>query len=515
MKPRPYQERVISKTLAAFETYNTVLDVVPTGGGKTCIFAWLAQHFQPGRTLILAHREELIDQAIAKIKSTTGIWAQKEKAEFKASLHAPIVVASVQSMIRRLGKWPQDHFELVVADEAHHAISDSWQTVLNHFRAGGAKVLGVTATPDRSDKKDLGVFFETIGDEINLIELQEAGYLSKIFAQTIPLSIDLKGVGQSKGDFDENDLSDALTPYLGAIAREIAVHAPFRKKLAFLPLRATSKAFVDECRKIGIAALHVDGESEDRSEILKRFERNEFELLSNAMLLTEGYDCPDIDCIINLRVTKSRALYSQIVGRGTRIASWKENLLLLDFLWSHEKHNLIRPAHLIAGDEELAKAITEKLEKQAGGPVQEALDLDILNSDARAQREERLKQELEANAKKKSKLIDPVEFCLSLHNLEAAEFQPTMDWHSRPVSPQQAIALSNYGIDPSGIKNSGHASQIMELIHDRRDMGFASPKQVKLLKQLKHPKPETATFDEASRYLDARFKKPKQQEIAA
>src|SRR5689334_17118928 len=111
------------------------LVVMPTGAGKTIVFAKLAERLQPKRTLILAHREELIDQAVDKIAKATGIFAQKEKAEHRASLMAPIVVASVQTMIRRLDKWPADHFAQVVVDEAHHALADTYQTVLAHFNA--------------------------------------------------------------------------------------------------------------------------------------------------------------------------------------------------------------------------------------------------------------------------------------------------------------------------------------------------------------------------------------------
>lgn len=302
---RDYQHAAIDATLKGFKDYRRQLLVAPTGSGKTIMFAALAKRLRPERTLILAHREELIEQAVDKIYTSTGIQAEVEKAERRASPDAPIVVASVQSMMqpKRLATWAPDHFGLVVCDEAHHAISDSWQRVLDHF---DAKVLGVTATPDRGDKKNLGKYFENVCHEINLFDLIKAGFLASISIRSIPVQIDLRDVRQVAGDFASDDLGDVLGPYLQTIACAIRDVASFRKVLVFLPLIATSKAFVEICQREGLAAEHIDGTSKDRADILARFARSEFDVLSNAMLLTEGFDDPNIDCIVILRPTRSR-----------------------------------------------------------------------------------------------------------------------------------------------------------------------------------------------------------------
>lgn len=507
MQPRPYQQTCIDSALKSFEQFNRALLVLPTGGGKTCVFSWLAQHYQPRKTLILAHRDELIDQAIEKLHRATGIFAQKEKAEFNASLNASVVVASVQTMQRRLGKWPQDHFSLVVADEGHHAISTSWQTVLNHFT--GAKVLGVTATPDRGDKRNLGEFFETVAAEISLFDLINQGFLSRISVKSIPLQIDLAKVNQTAGDYDANALGDALAPYLRSIARAIREHASFRRTLVFLPLIATSKAFTDVCIQEGLSAAHVDGYSPDRKEILAAFAAGRFDVLCNAMLLTEGFDDPGIDCVVILRPTRSRSLYSQMVGRGTRIELGKENLLLLDFLWMHEKHALMRPAHLVAKSDEEAEVITKLSGEKAGGGQGE-LDLECLANEATEARHEKLRRELEENRKKKSKFIDAAEFCLQMGDFEAAEYEPTMQWESKPVTGDQLKHLKRAKIDPDSVRGRGHAQKILHMIWRGQKLKLASSGQREIMRRRGCENWETATAYEARQFF-ANLRKPKEQ----
>ena len=401
---RPYQSDCIEKINSGWNDFSKQLAVLPTGAGKTILFSHLAA-MNPGRSLILAHREELCDQAIKKLHAATGIGAEKEKAEARASKNAKVVVGSIQTLCgkSRLQDWPADHFSLVIVDEAHHAVSTSYQGILKHFD-GHAKVLGVTATPDRNDKKNLGSYFQSVAYEISLFDLINANYLSRIQVKSIPLAIDLNNVRSTMGDLNETDLGEALEPYLGEIAKSIAEHAAFRRVLAFLPLRATSRKFVAACEDAGLSAMHVDGESEDRAEILERFSRREFDVLSNAMLLTEGYDDPGIDCVVVLRPTRSRPLHCQMVGRGTRISPHKQNLLLLDFLWAHERHSLCRPAHLIASTDEEADAITELAQERSDAKAYgDELDLGALAGDAVAKREEALRKRLAEAAKKKAK----------------------------------------------------------------------------------------------------------------
>lgn len=394
----------------------------------------------------------------------------------------------------------------VLVHNCHHSISPSWQTVINHFNQ--ALVLGVTATPDRADKRSLGHFYENIAAEVKLLDLINQGYLSKIAIRGVPLKLDIGGVEMTNGDFDKDQLSAALDPYLRQIARAIIDHAAFRQTLVFLPLRATSEKFAAICREEGLTAVHIDGESEDRADITQRFFKREIQLVANAMLWSEGYDNPSIDCIVPLRPTKSRALFYQCVGRGTRKYPGKDNVLLLDFLWLHEQHNLIRPAHLIAPDDETADEITKRTfdESKTSGDCQEELDLQGLASEVQVEREKRLQEQLAANEKRKMRYTDAMDFCLGLHEVEVAEFQPTMSWHELPVSEGQAAYLSKMKIDPDSVRNMGHASALIDMMVKRSKLNLASPGQIRLMKQFKHPRPFEATREQAERYLDARIK---------
>ena len=299
---------------------------------------------------ILAHRDELLDQARDKIFRAVGLLADKEKADDYASLSSDIVVASVQTLSRRdrLLRFPPNHFSTVIIDEAHHILAASYLAILEHFN--GAKVFGVTATPDRGDKKNLAAYFEKVAFEIGLTDLIRAKWLCPIKVKTVPLAIDISAVGMRAGDFSDEELAQALEPVLRELAQAIKEHVGQRKSLIFLPLIRTSYQFAEILREHGLAAEAIHGESTDRKEILARFSAGQTRLLCNAMLLNEGYDEPSIDCVVCLRPTTIRSLFAQMIGRGTRIHPGKENLLLLDFLWLSREHNLVGPASLIAKD---------------------------------------------------------------------------------------------------------------------------------------------------------------------
>ena len=496
---RPYQIQAHEAITRGFNEYQRQLVVKPTGSGKTILFASLAQHYQPRRTLVIAHREELITQAVDKIHKATGLIADVEMGAYHASLTAPVVVASIQTLMRdkRRSRWPQDHFGLVVVDEAHHALADSYLGTLRHFDEN-ALVLGVTATPDRGDKKNLGRYFQNIAYEVTLLDLIKQNWLASIRVKTVPLSLDLRGVRTTAGDYNADDLGHAIEPYLDRIANVMLEHR-HRKTLVFLPLITVSKQFVAMCRERGIAAEHVDGTSSDRSEILARFSRGETKLVSNAMLLTEGYDEPSIDCVVCLRPTKVRALYSQIVGRGTRIWPGKDHLLVLDFLWLTGEHSLVKPANLIAGDAEEADELTKALGDD--GDLEEAQESVV------ADRTARLQERLRLNSRRPGSVFDAIEFAVGIADPALAEFVPTMGWHGDPISSKQAEILARNGIDPGSVLCKGQASALIDKIFLRRDLGLATAKQVRWLRRFNHPQPELATFEEAGAFLDGHFKK--------
>ena len=494
---RAYQHKALAEIDHGFQEFGRQLGVLPTGAGKTILFSKLAAKRQPKRTLILAHREELITQAVDKLHTSTGIRAEVEMGEDRASLDAPVVVASVQTLMRekRRERWPRDHFGLVVVDEAHHTLADSYLSTLGHFH-DHAQVLGVTATPDRGDKKNLGRYYQNIACEVTLLDLINQAWLSPIRVKTVPLEVDLRGVRTTVGDYSADDLGHALEPYLERIANVLVEHR-HRKTLVFLPLIAVSKKFAELCRERGLAAEHVDGRTGERQAVLERFRKDETRVLTNAMLLTEGYDEPSIDCVVCLRPTKMRALYSQIIGRGTRICPGKDHLLVLDFLWQSGEHSLVKPAHLIAEDEEDAQALTDML----GGEG----DLEEAREAVNADRTRKLTERLRENRERKGSVLDPLELAVTLNDAHLAEFSPTMGWHDDAPSDKQLAVLARFGMDGAAIQTKGHASFLLDRLITRRQLGLATPKQVRVLRRHGHPNPETATFQEASAFLDARF----------
>lgn len=311
MELRPYQAEAIEAIQKQWESGNRrTLLVLPTGCGKTIVFCKLTERLvsRSDRVLIMAHRGELLDQAADKLYQSTGLRCAMEKAgDTCLGSWFRVVVGSVQTLMRekRLEQFSPDYFDTIIVDEAHHCLSDSYLRVLNYFSE--AKVLGVTATPDRGDMKNLGAFFESLAYEYSLPQAIREGYLSPIKALTIPLKLDLTGVAMQSGDFKASDLSSALDPYLHQIADEMLIHCTDRKTVVFLPLVATSQKFRDILNSKGFRAAEVNGSSEDRAEILADFDAGKYNVLCNSMLLTEGWDCPSVDCVIVLRPTKVRA----------------------------------------------------------------------------------------------------------------------------------------------------------------------------------------------------------------
>ena len=505
MELRPYQQEAKDSIFEEWDKgVNKTLLVLPTGCGKTIVFAKVAEECvrRGSQVLILAHRGELLDQAADKIKTVTGLNCATEKAE-ETCLGSwfNITVGSVQTMMRekRLGQFPADYFKTIIIDEAHHCVSDSYQRVLQHFP--DAKVLGVTATPDRGDMRNLGEFFESLAYEYTLPKAIKSGYLSPIKALTLPLKIDMSGVGVQAGDFKVGDIGTALDPYLHSIADEMAKYCKDRKTVVFLPLVKTSQKFRDILCSKGFQAAEVNGESQDRAEILADFDAGKYNVLCNSMLLTEGWDCPSVDCIVVLRPTKVRSLYSQMVGRGTRLCPGKDHLLLLDFLWMTERHELCHPADLICTDEEVSKQMTANLE-DAGCPIDLEEAEKTAAEDVVAQREEALAKQLAEMKRRKKKLVDPLQFEMSIQAEDLAGYVPAFGWEMAPPSDKQKATLEKLGIMPDEIDNAGKATKLLDRLDKRRQEGLTTPKQIRFLEGRGFQHVGTWSFDAAKSMID-------------
>ena len=489
MELRPYQNEAVASVEAEFARgVRSTLIVLATGCGKTIVFSHIAAREvrRGGRVLILAHRGELLTQAIDKLRAATGIEAGLEKAEETSDvafdeIPYTVVVGSVQSMKsqKRLARFAHNEFSLVVIDECHHALTGTYRAVIDHFPR--ARLLGVTATPDRGDLRSLSEVFETIAYEYSIVDAIRGGYLSPIFVQTVPLKIDLSGVAVQSGDFQAASLGSALDPYLRQICREIKERCHDRKTIVFTPLIATSKKILEIFREEGVYSVkEVNGESADRQETLAWFAgAPKGCVLLNSMLLTEGYDEPSCDCIVVLRATKVRALFVQMVGRGTRLCGGKQNLLLLDFLWLTASHDLCRPACLLTDDVEVCETITKKQESKGGADLDLSPEtLDAAITDTVKKREDALAKRLAAQSRKKGKLFDALQFAQLTGVTDLSNTPTAIQENDRPTM-EIVDRLERLGFVCPGSQTA--AEKLLTAYQQRVDSGLSSHKQIKRL----------------------------------
>lgn len=485
LRLRPYQQAARDAVHGMWDNgQKHALLVLPTGTGKTIVFSAIAEdQVRKGRrVLILAHRGELLAQAAQKLRDTTGLGCAVEQAEQSClGSFFPVSVGSVQSLQRpnRLERFAPDYFGTIVIDEAHHAVSEGYRRILAHFP--NAEVLGVTATPDRGDMKNLGSVFDGLAYEYSLRDAVRDGFLCPITAQTIPLRLDLNGVAVRAGDFDAEGVDAALEPFLEQIAAEMARACRGRRTVVFLPLIQTAQNFRDILQAHGMRAAEVNGQSKDRAQVLADFAAGAYDVLCNAMLLTEGWDCPAVDCIVVLRPTKSRALYSQMVGRGTRLSpgTGKRNLLLLDFLWLTDRHALCRPADLVCESRAVAERMTQNLAD--GRPADLAEAEQTAKADVVAQREQALAKQLAEMRRRKKRLVDPLQYEMSIGAEDLSGYEPAFAAEMGPPSQKQLDALERMGILPDAVECAGKARLLLDRLHARAAAGLTTPKQIRFL----------------------------------
>lgn len=348
---RPYQAQAIAAVQQAEkEGYRRVLEVLPTGTGKTVVFSHLAKE-RGARTVVLVHRDELIQQAAEKFSL---VWPDAEIGIVKAGrseVGAQVVIASVQTLRTPgrtealLAAGPRD---LVVVDEAHHAVASTYRIVLGALRAferDGPLVVGYTATPERADGVGLHVVFERIVFERTILEMVLAGYLVEPIGRRIETNLDLSGVRIRGGDYEKADLAKAVNrAELNAIVADAYVkEGEERRAIAFGVDVAHAESLAEALRKRGVAAAVVHGRMSmtERRQMIRDFRKGRIHVLCNADLLTEGFDEPSVAAVIMARPTKSKALYLQMIGRGTRLHPTKKNCLIFDFVNNTKEHSLL------------------------------------------------------------------------------------------------------------------------------------------------------------------------------
>jgi len=501
--------------------------------GKTVLFGHVAANWDQGRVLIVAHRDELIRQAADKVGQIVGEQCDIEMGDDYADMgslyrRSHVVVTSVQTMSRqrRQNRFKPEDFGLMVIDEAHHAVADSYRSVIDHFaKSGGLKVLGVTATPDRADEAALGKVFETVAFDYQINDGINDGWLSPIDQQYVFVEgLDFSNCRTTAGDLNGQDLERIMTEeaMLHKVVDPAMQLAAGRKTLVF----ASSVAHADRMCEIanrhreGCAAF-ISGKTpiEERREILKQYSAGHYQFLFNCAIATEGFDEPSIGCVVVARPTKSRALYAQMVGRGTRtlpgvIDRWpdpedrrraiaesdKPNVLVVDFVGNSGKHKLITTADILGGnydDEVIERAEKQAKEKSKAGKSSDMLEEILAAQKAIEEEARRKRRQLIAKAQFGTKAVDP----FAIYDI-APKREP--GWHKgRKPSEKMLNTLRKFGVDDRQLEQLSftQASQLIGESIKRREKKLCTFKQAKTL--AKNGFDTNVGFAEASRIIDA------------
>jgi superfamily II DNA or RNA helicase len=340
MELRDYQKNLVDAINQRWDSGDRrVLAQLPTGGGKTQCFSAIARQFlEKGEgVLVLAHRKELITQARDKLEAISGLPCGVIKAGFPVQEFLPVQVASVQSLVRRK-RFPDAG--LIIIDEAHHACAQSYVSIMDAYPKD--KILGVTATPCRSDGQGFKYLFDSLVTGASASDLIKDGYLSKFRVFRSATKINTKGIRKVGGDYNQSQLEDAARKVIGEIVPTWQKFAIGKSTIVFAVSVEHSREIVQSFQNAGIPAEHIDGETPDdqRDEILKRFRQKETLILSNVNIATEGTDIPGIEAVQCLRPTMSVILHLQMLGRGLRPSPGKDYCVIIDHTDNWSKHGL-------------------------------------------------------------------------------------------------------------------------------------------------------------------------------
>lgn len=357
---RDYQEttlQAIGKELA--EGRNRTAVVLPTGAGKTVVFSHLIQQTlqrERGRAAVLVHREELAEQARAKLHSVApDLRVGIVKAE-RNEIDADVLVCSVPTLanVRRLTQVPP--LSLVVPDECHHAVAETWTNALKYFGSyDGLPTVGFTATLTRGDSRHLGDVWQSVAYQMDILDLIP-NYLVDVKGYRVHVAeLDLDAVKRSRGDLQAGDLGRALADAdTGeAIARAVRKYAADRQTVVFAPTVDTAYAFAEALQDEGFTAETIEGftTTEERQAIFERFRTGQTQILTNCMVLTEGWDAPWASCAVIARPTTNAGLYVQMVGRVLRKWPDKDDALVLDVVGASTRNRLASLADLTQSKE--------------------------------------------------------------------------------------------------------------------------------------------------------------------
>lgn len=556
---RPYQQAAVDAVLRDLEQVGSTLIVIPTGGGKTVVFAHVAKHFAArGRVLMIAHRAELVQQGREKIGRVTGVLPDVEMAGQWADVpilgveQSPFIVSTIQTQTRGMGgtgrmtRFVPNEFSLLIIDEAHHAVADTYKRLIAYYRQNpDLRVLGVTATPDRADESALGQVFERWSFKYDIEDAVRDGWLVNIVQRIVHVGdLDFSKVHTVAGDLNLGELAavmEAEGPMHGVAhpTFEIACGLPegFIKSVAddkLLTYRHDWPEYlsgkVDECRRrktlvftASVAqaqklceifnrwkqgsARFIDGKTDDleRRRTLRDYAAGKFQFLCNCAVFTEGFDEPSIEVIAVARPTKSRALYSQMVGRGTRPLdgivdglegeddadgmyatqarreairqSAKTHVEVLDFVGNSGQHKLMTAADILGGRYPDDVVQLAKAKAAAAGTDGRGVDIREALEESEAELERRRLEAEErraAEAAGKMKLVGTVQYTTTtidaFNNLDVRP-KPVLAWMKDRRATSRQIELINrlggFDGDPAEL-SSVHASQVIDALQSKR-----------------------------------------------
>lgn len=544
---RPYQIDALNAIKERLGDNRSTLLVMATGCGKTQVFAHLiADRLHLGRAMVIAHREELIDQAARRVAEIARNRVEVEMADQwtgDGTMYggAPIVVATVQTLAsaKRMARFEPGEFATLVVDEAHHGTADSYRNVLDYFKRNERlKIVGVTATPDRTDEEALGQIFQSVAFDYEIIDAVMDGWLVKPLCRTVKLAgLDLSSVRTVAGELNQEQLADELArnENLEAIAAATVEHSANRQTLVFSD--SITRTYLDtnamvmvkgegsapkitnmlNGHKPGSARLiHGGTPKDERKTIVDDYRGGRFQYLVNVGVATEGFDVPDVSCVVLARPTKSRSLMSQMVGRGTRTASAiavslgtlptdvarrrliaassKPSLLVLDFVDNTNRLDLIHPADILGG------RVSERAVKQVNEATQ-GMPVDVIDELFKVDAEIRHNDQLAAatnrqgiKAKQKTSDRDP----FAIYGLERRERR----WSEpeKPAEQWQLAKLERWGIKNAEKLDFSGAQQVIEEYQRRARNGLCTVKQAAMLR--KHGYDGEMPYEQARAIMD-------------
>ena len=515
MKMRPYQREALGAVKREWQSVASTLVVMPTGAGKTILFAHLIRSCFPRRALVLAHREELVFQAADKIHKVTGFECAVEMAELYAEMSGmfttpQVVVSTIQTQCSgadgsgRMSRFDPAMFGLLIVDEGHHATATTYRRVIEYYRRNPAlKVLGVTATPDRADEVALGQVYETVAFDYEILNAIDDGWLVPIQQQLVEVSgLDFSAVRTTAGDLNGADLARVMEEErnLHEIAGPTIEIVGSRRALVFAASVAHAERLCDilnRHRKGCAGWVCGKTDKDERRKTLAAFSAGEFQYVVNVGVLTEGFDDPGVEVIVMGRPTKSRSLYSQMVGRAMRplpglvdgvesaeerrmaiSGSKKPACLVVDFVGNSGRHKLMTSADILGGnvsDEAVERALAKA--KEASGPVDMAKSLEDEEKAIQLERAREVarRANLKAKASWASRQINPFDvFQLSP--------EKSRGWNAgKALSVKQRSILQKAGIDPDSVDYTG-GKQLLNEVFRRWDAGLCSYIQACILR---------------------------------